>query len=158
MVPGGNSLTREIWDVANWLPMLWKFKKLTLIQTTKIVYFIEKPSLEKTSKSAVIVPVFGIYFWQKNSNSAVSQTQKMAILEMTLIKQRMFLVQVFKRGKSIVPLGLHSREKGKIKLLSNWLFSTPRVDPLTSILAALARSDQILITSWQPWIPWQDSY
>ena len=87
-----------------------------------------------------------------------AQTQKMAILEMTLIKQRMFLVQVFKRGKSIVPLGLHSREKGKIKLLSNWLFSTTRVDPLTSILAALARSDQILITSWQPWIPWQDSY
>ena len=34
----------------------------------------------------------------------------------------------------------------------------PRVDPLTSILAVLARSCQILTTSWQPWIPWQDSY
>ena len=33
-----------------------------------------------------------------------------------------------------------------------------RVDPLTSILAVLARSCQILSTSWQPWIPWQDSY
>ena len=33
-----------------------------------------------------------------------------------------------------------------------------RVDPLTSILAVLARSCQILTTSWQPWIPWQDSY
>ena len=28
-----------------------------------------------------------------------------------------------------------------------------RVDPLTSILAVLARSCQILTTSWQPWIP-----
>ena len=34
----------------------------------------------------------------------------------------------------------------------------PLVDPLTSILAVLARSCQILTTSWQPWIPWQDSY
>ena len=33
-----------------------------------------------------------------------------------------------------------------------------RVDPLTSILAVLARSCQVLSTSWQPWIPWQDSY
>ena len=33
-----------------------------------------------------------------------------------------------------------------------------RVDPLTSILAVLVRSCQILTTSWQPWIPWQDSY
>ena len=33
-----------------------------------------------------------------------------------------------------------------------------RVDPLTSILVVLARSCQILTTSWQPWIPWQDSY
>ena len=33
-----------------------------------------------------------------------------------------------------------------------------QVDPLTSILAVLARSCQILTTSWQPWIPWQDSY
>ena len=33
-----------------------------------------------------------------------------------------------------------------------------RVDPLTSILAVLTRSCQILTTSWQPWIPWQDSY
>ena len=33
-----------------------------------------------------------------------------------------------------------------------------RVDPLTSILAVVARSCQILTTSWQPWIPWQDSY
>ena len=33
-----------------------------------------------------------------------------------------------------------------------------RVDPLTSILAVLARSCQILTTSWQPWIPWQDSH
>ena len=33
-----------------------------------------------------------------------------------------------------------------------------RVDPLTSILTVLARSCQILTTSWQPWIPWQDSY
>ena len=33
-----------------------------------------------------------------------------------------------------------------------------RVDPLASILAVLARSCQILTTSWQPWIPWQDSY
>ena len=32
-----------------------------------------------------------------------------------------------------------------------------RVDPLTSIWAVLARSCQILTTSWQPWIPWQDS-
>ena len=31
-----------------------------------------------------------------------------------------------------------------------------RVEPLTSILAVLARSRQILSTSWQPWIPWQD--
>ena len=36
--------------------------------------------------------------------------------------------------------------------------SIARVDPLTSILAVLARSCQILTTSWQPWIPWQDSY
>ena len=28
-----------------------------------------------------------------------------------------------------------------------------RVDPLTSILAVLARSCQILTTSWQPWNP-----
>ena len=35
---------------------------------------------------------------------------------------------------------------------------TPRVDPLTSLLAVLAGSYQILTTSWQPWIPWQDSY
>ena len=28
-----------------------------------------------------------------------------------------------------------------------------RVDPLTSILAVLARSCQFLTTSWQPWIP-----
>ena len=33
-----------------------------------------------------------------------------------------------------------------------------RLDPLTSILDAMARSCQILTTSWQPWIPWQDSY
>ena len=33
-----------------------------------------------------------------------------------------------------------------------------RVDPLTSILALLARSCQILTISWQPWIPWRDSY
>ena len=33
-----------------------------------------------------------------------------------------------------------------------------QVDPLSSILAVLARSCQILTTSWQPWIPWQDSY
>ena len=32
-----------------------------------------------------------------------------------------------------------------------------RIDPLTSILAVLARSCQILTTSWQPWIPWQGS-
>ena len=31
--------------------------------------------------------------------------------------------------------------------------STARVVPLTSILAAMARSWQILTTSWQPWIP-----
>ena len=31
-----------------------------------------------------------------------------------------------------------------------------RVDPRTSILAVLTRSCQILTTSWQPWIPWQD--
>ena len=30
--------------------------------------------------------------------------------------------------------------------------------PLTSILASIARAWQILTTSWQPWIPWQDSY
>ena len=34
---------------------------------------------------------------------------------------------------------------------------TTRVDPLPSILAVLAGSCQILTTSWQPWIPWQDS-
>ena len=34
----------------------------------------------------------------------------------------------------------------------------PRVDPLTSILAVLTRSCQILTTSLQPWIPCQDSY
>ena len=39
------------------------------------------------------------------------------------------------------------------------MFSTyARVDPLTSILAAMARSWQILTTSWQPWIPWQNSH
>ena len=38
------------------------------------------------------------------------------------------------------------------------VFLATRVDPLTSILAVLARSCQILTTSWQPWIPWQDSY
>ena len=32
-----------------------------------------------------------------------------------------------------------------------------RVDPLTSILAVLTSTCQILTTSWQPWIPWQDS-
>ena len=37
-------------------------------------------------------------------------------------------------------------------------FLITRIDPLTSILAVLARSCQILTTSWQPWIPWQDSY
>ena len=39
-----------------------------------------------------------------------------------------------------------------------WSVGISRVDPLTSILAVLARSCQILTTSWQPWIPWQDSY
>ena len=29
---------------------------------------------------------------------------------------------------------------------------------LTSVLAVLARFCQFRITSWQPWIPWQDSY
>ena len=33
-----------------------------------------------------------------------------------------------------------------------------QVDPLFSILAVLARFCQIPTTSWQPWIPWQDSY
>ena len=33
-----------------------------------------------------------------------------------------------------------------------------RVDLLTSILAVLARSYQILTSSWQPRIPWQDSF
>ena len=32
-----------------------------------------------------------------------------------------------------------------------------RVDPLTCILAVLARSYQIRTTSWRPWNPWQDS-
>ena len=36
--------------------------------------------------------------------------------------------------------------------------ATTRVDPLTSILAVLTRSCQILLTPWQPWISWQDSY
>ena len=40
----------------------------------------------------------------------------------------------------------------------NIMNKSSRVDPLTSILAVLARSCQILTTSWQPWIPWQDSY
>ena len=31
-------------------------------------------------------------------------------------------------------------------------------DPLTSILAVLARSYQTLITSWRPWNPRQESY
>ena len=45
------------------------------------------------------------------------------------------------------------------KILSFSIYSTvTRVDPLTSILAVLARSCQIRTTSWQPWIPWQDSY
>ena len=35
---------------------------------------------------------------------------------------------------------------------------TTRVDPLTSILDVMARSCQILSTSWQTWIPWQESY
>ena len=35
---------------------------------------------------------------------------------------------------------------------------TTRVDPLTSILAVMARSCQTLTTSWQPWVPWQDSH
>ena len=35
---------------------------------------------------------------------------------------------------------------------------TTRVDPRTSMLAVLARSFQIPTTSWQPWIPCQDSY
>ena len=33
-----------------------------------------------------------------------------------------------------------------------------RLDPLTSILATMARSCKILATSWLPWISWQDSY
>ena len=36
------------------------------------------------------------------------------------------------------------------------LIITARVDPLTSILSVLAKSCQILTTSWQPWIQWQD--
>ena len=47
---------------------------------------------------------------------------------------------------------LNSTKQVKTKVM------IPRVDPLTSILAVLARSCQILTTSWQPWIPWQDSY
>ena len=34
----------------------------------------------------------------------------------------------------------------------------PWIDSLTSILAVLGRSCPIFTTSWQPWIPWQDSY
>ena len=44
------------------------------------------------------------------------------------------------------------RHRSRLKIVST------RVDPLTSIMAVLARSCQILSTSWQPWIPWQDSY
>ena len=51
------------------------------------------------------------------------------------------------------------------KKANTMTFRTPRtnmissrVDPLISILAVLARSCQILSTSWQPWISWQDSY
>ena len=33
-----------------------------------------------------------------------------------------------------------------------------RVDPLTNILAVLARSYQVLTTSWRPWNPWQNYY
>ena len=40
----------------------------------------------------------------------------------------------------------------------NLTFLAARVDPLTSILAVLARSCQILSTSWERWIPWQGSY
>ena len=41
--------------------------------------------------------------------------------------------------------------------MQRWIMG-PRVDPFTSILAVLARSYQILTTSWQHWNPWQDSY
>ena len=53
-------------------------------------------------------------------------------------------------------LFLVSKEKFLEKLFSTKLVT--RVDPLTSILAVLARSCQNLTTSWQPWIPWQDSH
>ena len=33
-----------------------------------------------------------------------------------------------------------------------------RVDPLTSILAVFARLCQVFTTSWQPRIPWKDSF
>ena len=49
-------------------------------------------------------------------------------------------------------------EDARIFYSEMWLYIVTRVDPLTSILAVLARSCQILTTSWQPWIPWQDSY
>ena len=47
-----------------------------------------------------------------------------------------------------------------VALASSFIFyfKHSRVDPVTSILAAMARSWQTLTTSWQPWIPWQDSY
>ena len=48
--------------------------------------------------------------------------------------------------------------KSKEKQANTTVSMTTRVDPLTSILAVLARSCQILTTIWQPWIPWQDSY
>ena len=52
--------------------------------------------------------------------------------------------------------GLGVNDKTKAMKIRSGVVS--RVDPLTSILAVLARSCQILTTSWQPWIPWQDSY
>ena len=51
-----------------------------------------------------------------------------------------------------------NKQNGGSFATSSYAVGTSNIDPLTSILAVLARSCQILITSWQPWIPSQDSY
>ena len=62
------------------------------------------------------------------------------------------LVQYLQTGQIFISELVFKQKFGLI-----FAIYTP-VDPLTSILAVLARSCQILTTSWQLWIPWQDSY
>ena len=65
--------------------------------------------------------------------------------------------QLIKLIKSATSLVLR-RGENSLLLSAFSTKSAARVDPPTSILAVLARSRQILNTSWQPWILWQDSY